>query len=202
MKICRKCNEPKELSEYHKRKDSRDGHRNECKICFNNAVYNQPNRKITKKKEYEKNRDRYLKKVKEYAANNREEVLLNKKIYGQTHKPQRNKRHRERYRTDSLYRTTCIIRGAISKAMCRNGFSKKGHTKEILGCTFEELMLHLETQFKPGMNWENYGDWHIDHKVPSSWAKSEEEIIKLNHYTNLQPLWAAENLSKRNFYSN
>lgn len=50
------------------------------------------------------------------------------------------------------------------------------------------------------MEWSNYGEWHIDHKIPSSWAKNEEEIIKLNHYTNLQPLWAEDNLSKKNYY--
>ncbi len=50
------------------------------------------------------------------------------------------------------------------------------------------------------MSWENYGEWHIDHKKPVSWANSEEELYELNHYTNLQPLWATENLSKKDRY--
>lgn len=50
------------------------------------------------------------------------------------------------------------------------------------------------------MNWENYGEWHLDHIIPISYAKTIEDIYKLNHYTNLQPLWASENLSKGNRY--
>ena len=52
------------------------------------------------------------------------------------------------------------------------------------------------------MTWSNYGEWHLDHKVPISWAKSEEEVYKLSHYTNFQPLWMNDNLSKDNRYSN
>ena len=50
------------------------------------------------------------------------------------------------------------------------------------------------------MNWNNYGKWHIDHKIPSSWGKTKEEVYELNYYTNLQPMWAGENLSKGNRY--
>ena len=51
------------------------------------------------------------------------------------------------------------------------------------------------------MDWSNHGKWHIDHKIPISWAKTEEEIIKLSHYTNLQPMWAEENIKKKNYYA-
>ena len=60
----------------------------------------------------------------------------------------------------------------------------------------EELKIHLEKQFKPGMSWDNRKEWHIDHIVPLASAKDEETMNKLCHYTNLQPLWAEENLSK------
>jgi hypothetical protein len=56
--------------------------------------------------------------------------------------------------------------------------------------------------FQDGMSWGNHGSWHIDHKVPVSWAKNEEEVYLLNHHSNLQPLWAYENLSKGNKYEN
>ena len=69
------------------------------------------------------------------------------------------------------------------------------------GCSFEELKTHLEIQFKEGMCWENHGKWHIDHKIPLSWAKTEEELKQLCKYTNLQPLWAEDNLSKKNYYA-
>lgn len=74
----------------------------------------------------------------------------------------------------------------------------RNKTFDIVGCSPNYLREHIEKQFLEGMNWENYGfyGWHIDHKIPLSSAKNEEEILKLFHYTNLQPLWAEENLRK------
>ena len=73
---------------------------------------------------------------------------------------------------------------------------KKTKTFEILGCTFEEFKIYLESKFDSWMTWENRGlyngelnyGWDIDHILPSSLAKTEEDVTKLNHYTNLQPL--------------
>ena len=75
---------------------------------------------------------------------------------------------------------------------------KNNKTFEIIGCTPFELQKHLEEQFIDGMTWENYGQWHIDHIIPLSTANIEEEIYKLCYYTNLQPLWAIDNLKKGN----
>ena len=77
-------------------------------------------------------------------------------------------------------------------------------TFEIVGCTPQELKDHLEKHFKEGMTWENYGlyGWHIDHIIPLASAETEEELLKLFHYTNLQPLWAEENLLKSNKITN
>ena len=72
----------------------------------------------------------------------------------------------------------------------------------VLGCTQEELVRHIESQFRPGMTWSNYGDWHVDHIRPCSsfdlTSLSEQSVCF--HYTNLQPLWAADNLGKRDRY--
>ncbi len=75
-------------------------------------------------------------------------------------------------------------------------FSKNFKTKEILGCTYEDFKFFLETKFESWMSWDNYGlydgtlnfGWDLDHIIPISVAKSEEKVIKLNHYTNFQPL--------------
>jgi len=69
---------------------------------------------------------------------------------------------------------------------------------ELVGCDLQTLKEYIEKQFKEGMTWENHGfyGWHIDHIIPLGTAKTEEEMIKLCHYTNLQPLWALENLRK------
>lgn len=71
-------------------------------------------------------------------------------------------------------------------------------TFDVIGCDPKFLREYLERQFKVGMSWDNYGSWHIDHIIPLSSAKNKEEIYKLCHYSNLQPLWAQENLSKGN----
>ena len=92
-------------------------------------------------------------------------------------------------------------RKLISKVIKRNGYTKRSKTQEILGIDFEGFKIYIENLFTDGMSWSNFGEWHIDHKIPISWGKTEDDIIKLNHYKNLQPLWAEENLSKGNRYS-
>lgn len=78
---------------------------------------------------------------------------------------------------------------------CRN-YLKTSKTVMMIGCSWDELKNHIESKFYDGMSWDNRNLWHIDHIIPLSSAKSEEEMIKLSHYTNLQPLWAADNFKK------
>jgi hypothetical protein len=75
---------------------------------------------------------------------------------------------------------------------------KKSKTFSMLGCSIEEFWNHLEKQFTDGMTRENYGKWHIDHIIPLSSAKNQEELERLFHYSNCQPLWAKDNYSKNN----
>ena len=79
------------------------------------------------------------------------------------------------------------------------------HSKEYIQCTTEELKAHIEAQFQQGMSWKNYGEWHIDHIIPIKYKQDGkiptlEEVVQRLHYTNAQPLWAYENLSKGNRY--
>lgn len=106
------------------------------------------------------------------------------------------KRARERRKTDPLY----ALRNNISRRIRENLTCghKSESTKKIIGCSIEELKIYLENQFSEGMCWENYGKWHIDHIIPISSAKTNEEVYKLNHYTNFQPLWSVDNLQKSN----
>ena len=103
---------------------------------------------------------------------------------------------KKNYMLDPMYRTKESMRRRVASAFKRMGFTKRSKTFEIVGCTFDELVLHIEKQFVDGMNWENRSEWHIDHKVPLSIARTEDEIVKLNHFTNLQPLMAQENFTK------
>ncbi len=82
-------------------------------------------------------------------------------------------------------------------AIKRNSGAKTKRTLEILGCTIEFLRAYLEVRFKAGMTWENFGTvWHVDHALPLASAKTTREVYRLCHYTNLQPLFVAENLAK------
>jgi hypothetical protein len=80
----------------------------------------------------------------------------------------------------------------------RSTIKKKSKTFDILGCSPYFLKEHLEKQFMNGMTWDNRNEWHIDHIIPLSYAKTEEEVYGLCHYSNLQPLWAQDNLKKSN----
>ena len=97
-----------------------------------------------------------------------------------------------------LKRINNKLRSNMWSAIKKNGYKKTSRTHEILGCDFEFFRLYIETQFKKGMTWDNHGKWHFDHIIPVSSARTEQELIKLNHYRNFQPLWAEENLAKSN----
>jgi hypothetical protein len=95
----------------------------------------------------------------------------------------------ERRKNDPLLYPSEILLNDILK-------DKNLNQQNILGCDFKGLQHYLENKFTDGMNWENYGKWHVDHIIPLASAKTEDEIYQLNHYTNLQPLWALDNQIK------
>jgi len=127
------------------------------------------------------------------------------KIYRQENKEyfiEYEKKHRKTYennrlKSDHMFRLSKNLRRRISLFLKTNNLSKKNTTFDIIGCTPEYLKEHIETQFTEGMSWELIGKYiHIDHIIPLCSAKTEEEIYKLCHYSNLQPLWAKDNLLK------
>ena len=107
---------------------------------------------------------------------------------------------RKRKVKDALYNITNVIRDNVRYAIRKKGYTKNTKTAKILGCTYEKFKKHIESQFTDGMSWKNQGDWHLDHRLPVSAARNKDEIIKLNHYTNFQPLWAKDNLAKSDKY--
>lgn len=103
---------------------------------------------------------------------------------------------RKKYATDAAFNLRMRIRGLLRKALARQGGNKSKRTEQILGCSIEYFVKHIELQFLHGMTWGNRSEWHIDHIVPVSSAKNADEVEKLNHFTNLRPLWAKDNLAK------
>lgn len=102
----------------------------------------------------------------------------------------------KRKKVDHLYKLKCNIRNLILQSFKNQCYRKTSKICNILGCSFEEFKSHIESQFLPGMTWENRSEWHIDHIMPVSMAKTYDEVVRLNHYKNLRPLWAEENLRK------
>jgi hypothetical protein len=97
---------------------------------------------------------------------------------------------------EPLFKFKKLLRNNIRNSFKRGGFSKTSQACEILGADWDVVKKYFESKFKPGMTWENMGLWHIDHILPISMATCEEDVIQLNHYTNLQPLWADDNIKK------
>lgn len=128
------------------------------------------------------------------------EEMLRKKEYFNSDE-YRKERERLKYKKkmeNPLYRFRKKITNNIRNSIVRQGYSKKSSVRQILGDEWEVVYEYFNNLFLEGMSWENHGEWHIDHIIPISTAKNEEEIIKLSHYTNLQPLWAEDNLLKSN----
>lgn len=124
--------------------------------------------------------------MKEWREKNRE--VINQKSVEYT---------KERKKNDPFYRAKESLRSRTQKAF-KNGYTKSKKNLQLIGCSWEDLKKHIEQKFTEGMNWENYGmyGWHIDHIIPMSSANTIEELESLCHYTNLQPLWAEDNLRK------
>jgi hypothetical protein len=114
------------------------------------------------------------------------------------------KRNYERYRksTDPIYKLINNFRTAIYQVLKENNVQKNGHYFEVLQYTPDELISRLENQFKDGMTWDNYGDWHVDHILPISIHNIQEigdnEFMKCWSLSNLQPMWGEENIKKSN----
>lgn len=110
---------------------------------------------------------------------------------------------KNRLLTDIEFKLIKTLRSRLNNALKKQNSTKQNETVELLGCSISFLKGFLEAKFKEGMTWENHGEWHIDHIKPCASFNllDEEEQKKCFHYTNLQPLWAAENLSKGSKYS-
>lgn len=109
-------------------------------------------------------------------------------------------RMNNRKKTDLLYRLKQNLRKRLNASLKVKTWHKTSTFNEYIGCSLNKLKNHLESLFKVGMTWNNYGEWQIDHIIPLSSAKTEIQLYKLSHYMNLQPLWKYENIQKGGKY--
>lgn len=199
VKKCSKCKELKDFTFFNKGKSYKDGYRPSCKQCDKSSI-DKSRRKKYKRRYYLENKEKLNKMSRNYYNENKESIKLyhicySKKYY-QENKDRINKRNANRRKTDYMYMLRRDLSTYTSRAFRNKGYSKNGRIKEILGADYQTIKSHIENQFTKDMNWDNRSEWHIDHIIPLSSANTEEELIKLCHYTNLQPLWAEDNIRK------
>ena len=171
-----------------------------------NRIKNKEKIKEQKRNSYLRNKEYVLSKAKEYYLKNKNKKLeyqrkYKKENYTRISEYQKNYT-KQRRKTDIQYRLSNDLRRRILLALQKKDLKKTQKTIDLIGCSLYQLIEHLEKQFKEGMTWENRGfnGWHIDHIIPiSSFDLNDIEQQKACfHYTNLQPLWAKENLLKSN----
>lgn len=206
MKKCSTCKIEKDIINFTKDKRKKDGLKINCIECCK-VLYNN-----YREKNYQKERERSKKYNREKRVINKEETKIYKKEYFQKNKEIITIKRREKYNMNKdiinknrssniTKRLNNTIGNLIRTYLKSNGFYKKSRTYKILGCSPLKLKIYLESRFENWMTWDNYGKynselcygWDIDHIIPISSAKTEEEILKLNHYTNLQPLCSYTN---------
>jgi len=213
-KVCSKCRDSKNVCDFGKSSSSKDGLLYSCKECNNkrsvNYRKNNPEKVLeltrnwTKKNpewvynRHKKYRKENPEKVKEIRKNWIDKNPEKRKEYRENYKPRKQERRKERRDTDPVFNLTNRMRTRLWKYLKTHNITKKNKTFDIVGCSPVFLKEHLEKQFISGMTWENRNEWHIDHIIPLSSAKTEDELYKLCHYTNLQPLWVEDNLKKSN----
>ena len=167
--------------------------RNKSTVTNYNRIYNQKNKeKIAKQKAewYQKNKEKIAKQNAEWYQKNKQRVYNNVK---------------KKYDSDPNFKLSILLRSRIGYALKSTTMSKSNKTEELLGCTFKQAKEYLQSLFEQGMTWENntVDGWHVDHIIPCAFfdLSDLEQQKKCFHYTNLKPIWAAENKSKSSIYN-
>ena len=215
-KVCIKCDSEKDVTEFQGRwkvcKTCREKKERE------NKIYREKNKEVLRLKKrvwYKNNKESDQEKKKDYYQKNKEEIKRKSKKWRENNK-ERSKEYHTEYRKNNierirkrdseylrnkrevnpLFKLSSNIRTYMRSSITKGGYTKKSKTFEILGCSYEEFREHIESHWEDWMNWDNYGlyngeenyGWDLDHIVPLSSALCEEDIIRLNHHSNIQPL--------------
>ena len=191
---CYKCKKIKPIDEFHKdEKHDATGYSYQCKEC--------------KKQYYLLNKEKYALRHNIRRQTKPEEIKKTGANYRKNNKSKIKKYLKEYYDKNiniPLFRLKITIRSRIYYSIKNKGYLKNKSTLEILCCSNEELQKWLSQHFSEGMTVDNLGNgegkWNIDHGIPVSWARNEKELIELNKFTNLKPMWDLDNKSKRNYF--
>ena len=196
-KVCKKCGVEKDRIEFSNHKGYKDGKRSVCKDCYKEERKKYNGRyKERVSQWYYNNMEITKERAKQWKENNKDR---NKELNRKSDKKRRHlitKKNREKYHSNDLIRVRYLIHCLIGNSFRKKGYGKNTKTQDILGISFIDFKNYLEKQFLEGMTWENKNYWEVDHIIPISIARNVDEIIKLNHHTNLRPLWKTENRKK------
>jgi len=203
-KVCSKCKVEKPEGEFYLREDS-GKRRNECKLCISNnrkSYYISNKLKVINRVRNYYINNKHIKNTynKLYYKNNKEKFYIYGKEYRKINKDKvnisRSKWFKERYPRDIQFKLRYLLRSRFLLTIKKD--YRKDSSLDLLGCSVSYFKKYLESLFKDNMSWDNHGKWHIDHIVPLSCfdLTDSEQISKAFHYTNLQPLWGADNIRK------
>jgi hypothetical protein len=169
-------------------------------VCKNGEMWMTPEKFKQKQKELReyqiKNKEAHNQAKKRFRIRHAERLKEVNKRYNKIARIRRPNYEKERAAKDPIYNLSRRVRSRIREALRDQRVKKSKKSVETIGCGWGDLRIHLELLFKDGMSWDNMNLWHIDHIIPLSSAKNEDELIRLCHFSNLQPLWAYENLKK------
>jgi len=225
LAFCTKCKVPKDCSEFNKDRSKGNGLKSACRECtkgmykkWSSSEEGQSYKKEYDKKRFSEHRESELLRSKNWRDKNLEhhrsqvsawkeknpdkvKATERRRLEDPVRRSARNAWYRKKRREDMNFRIAGSLRSrlrAATHAQLKGKSPKQGSAIESLGCSMKEFLLHLSSQFQQGMSWENYDEWHIDHIQPLSGFDLSDpvQVKKVCHYSNLQPLWAEDNLKK------
>ena len=223
--ICKECTKLLQRDYYQRNKETilskvkNYAENNKDIIKANQKEYYQLKKDIlnVKNKEYQKENKETIKiYIDKYRIENRDKINTSNAEYRKNNKDKIKEAYKKsknnRLKNDSLFRLRESISNNIRCSFKRSNHIKNSKTQDILGCTFNEFKLYLESKFEDWMTWDNYGNpkdgmyepnktWDLDHVIPISISVTEGDVIRLNHYTNFQPLcsYYNRNIKKDNY---
>jgi len=208
-KRCCKCKEIQDLNKFTKCKTRFNGYNPRCIDCdIKYRIENKEKYYATQLEKRKKMRTYHCDREKKRRAKlGPDECRRRSRINYVKNKEHIRRRIKERFETEPAYKMAKCLRDRLYHAIRKVKTQKYSHTKELLGCDFDEFKKYIETLWKPGMTWDNHGHgrdkWTIDHIIPCAAfdLSKKEDQEKCFHYTNLQPLWYSENAEKNSRYN-